>query len=110
MREFKANYNSVALNIDAIQNRLEELDEQILDIEKKENEFALMQACQKLTLISKNFGVGGVDYKDTKILNNPSSAGSKEIGQLHLDIEKLSRQVNFELASYESIYTKLKTI
>ena len=34
LREFKANYNSVAVNIDAIQNRLEELDQQILDIEQ----------------------------------------------------------------------------
>ena len=33
---------------------------------------------------------------------------SKEISQLHLDIEKLSRQVNFELVSYEKIYDRVK--
>ena len=34
LKEFKANYNSVAGNVDAIQNRLRELDQQILDIEE----------------------------------------------------------------------------
>ena len=36
LREFKANYNAVAVNIDGIQSRLKELDNQILDIEKKD--------------------------------------------------------------------------
>ena len=65
-----------------------------------------MQVCQMLTLILKKLGVGGVDFRDNKILNNLAPAVSKEISELQLDIEKLSRQVNFELASYETIYEK----
>ncbi len=108
LREFKANYNSVALNIDAIQNRLEELDKQILDIEKKDKAVRSYAGMPEIDVDIKKLGVGGVDYKDTKILNNLAPAVSNEISQLHLDIEKLSRQVNFELVSYESIYEKVK--
>ena len=36
LKEFKANYSSVAGNVDAIQHRLRELDRQILDIEEKD--------------------------------------------------------------------------
>ena len=36
-------------------------------------------------------------------------AVNREISVLQLDIEKISRQVNFELASYESIYKKVKS-
>ena len=57
----------------------------------------------------KKLGVGGVDFRDNKILNNLAPAVSKEISELQLDIEKLSRQVNFELASYETIYEKVKS-
>jgi murein DD-endopeptidase MepM/ murein hydrolase activator NlpD len=56
----------------------------------------------------RKLGVGGVSLKDSRILNNLAPAVSKEISALHLDIEKLSRQVNFELASYETIYEKVK--
>ena len=56
----------------------------------------------------KKLGVGGVDRRDNKILNNIAPAVSKEISELQMDIEKLSRQVNFELASYETIYEKVK--
>ena len=36
LKEFKANYSSVVSNIDKIQSRLKELDQQILDIEEKD--------------------------------------------------------------------------
>ena len=57
----------------------------------------------------RKLGVGGADHRHSKILNNLAPAVSKEISDLHIDIEKLSRQVNFELASYETIYEKVKT-
>ena len=108
LREFKANYNSVAVNIEEIQNRLKELDDQILDIEKKDKAVRAYAGMPESDIDIKNLGVGGVDFRETKILNNLAPAVSKEISELQLDIEKLSRQVNFELASYETIYEKVK--
>ena len=108
LKEFKANYNSVALNIDAIQDRLEELDKQILDIEEKDKAVRAYAGMPEVDIDIKKLGVGGVDSRGTDILNNLAPAVSKEISELHLDIEKLSRQVNFELASYETIYDKVK--
>ena len=54
----------------------------------------------------RKLGIGGVTIKDPNIFDNLAPAVSKEISELHLDIEKLSRQVNFELASYEKIYER----
>ena len=108
LREFKANYNSVTVNIEAIQNRLKELDNQILDIEEKDKAVRAYAGMPEIDIDIKKLGVGGVDSRDTKILNNLAPAVSKEISELHIDIEKLSRQVNFELASYETIYEKVK--
>ena len=109
LREFKANYNAVAVNIDGIQNRLKELDNQILDIEKKDKAVRSYAGMPEVDIDIKKLGVGGVDSRDIKILNNLAPAVSKEISDLQIDIEKLSRQVNFELASYETIYEKVKS-
>ena len=108
LKEFKANYNSVSINIDAIQNRLAELDKQILEIEEKDKAVRSYAGMPHVDVDIKKLGVGGVDSKDLKYLNNLAPVVSKEISELHLNIEKLSRQVNFELASYETIYNKVK--
>ena len=109
LREFKANYSSVAENIDAIQSRLQELDRQIIDIEEKDRAVRTYAGMPEIDIDIKKLGVGGVESKDFKILNNLAPAVSKEISELHIDIEQLSRKVNFELASYETIYNKVKS-
>ena len=109
LKEFKANYNSVTNNIEGIQSRLRELDNQILDIEQKDKAVRAYAGMPEVDIDIKKLGVGGVDHRDHKILSNLAPAVSKEISELQLDIEKLSRQVNFELASYESIYEKVKS-
>ena len=103
LKEFKANYNAVTSNIEGIQSRLRELDNQILDIEQKDKAVRAYAGMPDVDIDIKKLGVGGVDFRDNKILNNLAPAVSKEISELQLDIEKLSRQVNFELASYETI-------
>ena len=109
LKEFKANYNAVTDNIKGIQSRLKELDNQILDIEQKDKAVRAYAGMPDVDIDIKKLGVGGVDFRDNKILNNLAPAVSKEISELQLDIEKLSRQVNFELASYETIYEKVKS-
>ena len=108
LREFKANYNSVSVNIGAIQSRLRELDKQITDIEQKDKAVRSYAGMPEVDIDIKKLGVGGVDSRDVNVLNSLAPAISKEISELHFDIEKLSRQVNFELASYETIYEKVK--
>jgi murein DD-endopeptidase MepM/ murein hydrolase activator NlpD len=109
LKEFKANYTSVISNIDAIQSRLKELDQQILDIEEKDKAVRTYAGMPDVDKDIRKLGIGGVALKESPVLDNLAPAISKEISELHLDIEKLSRQVNFELASYETIYEKVKS-
>ena len=108
LKEFKSHYSSVTGNIDAIQSRLKVLDQQILDIEEKDKAVRSYAGMPVVDRDIRKLGVGGVSLKGSRILNNLAPAVSKEISALHLDIEKLSRKVNFELASYETIYEKVK--
>ena len=54
LKEFKANYNSVAGSVDAIQDRLKELDQQILDIEEKDKAVRSMLECLRWMSILEN--------------------------------------------------------
>ena len=108
LKEFKANYSSVVSNIDKIQSRLKELDQQILDIEEKDKAVRSYAGMPEVDKDIRKLGIGGVMLKKPNVLDNLVPAVSKEISQLHLDIEKLSRQVNFELVSYEKIYDRVK--
>ena len=108
LKEFKANYSSVVSNIDKIQSRLKELDQQILDIEEKDKAVRSYAGMPEVDKDIRKLGIGGVMLKKPNVLDNLAPAVSKEISQLHLDIEKLSRQVNFELVSYEKIYDRVK--
>ena len=108
LKEFKANYSSVISNIDKIQSRLKELDQQILDIEEKDKAVRTYAGMPEVDKDIRKLGIGGVRLKKPNVLDNLAPAVSKEISQLHLDIEKLSRQVNFELVSYEKIYDRVK--
>ena len=108
LKEFKANYSSVVSNIDKIQSRLKELDQQIIDIEEKDKAVRSYAGMPEVDKDIRKLGIGGVMLKKPNVLDNLAPAVSKEISQLHLDIEKLSRQVNFELVSYEKIYDRVK--
>ena len=108
LKEFKANYSSVVSNIDKIQSRLRELDQQIIDIEEKDKAVRTYAGMPEVDKDIRKLGIGGVTLKKPNVLDNLAPAISKEISQLHLDIEKLSRQVNFELVSYEKIYDRVK--
>ena len=109
LKEFKANYSAVILNIDVIQSRLKELDQQILDIEEKDKAVRTYAGMPEVDKDIRKLGIGGETLKDPHVLDNLAPAVSKEISELHLDIERLSRQVNFELASYETIYDRVKS-
>ena len=109
LKEFKLNYSSVVSNIDVIQSRLKELDRQISDIEQKDKAVRIYAGMPEVDQDIRKLGIGGVAIKDPNTFDNLAPAVSKEISELHLDIEKLSRQVNFELASYETIYERVKS-
>ena len=108
LKEFKSNYSSVVSNIDDIQSRLKELDQQIIDIEEKDKAVRSYAGMPTIDKDIRKLGIGGVSIHSTNNLENLAPVISKEISDLHLDIEKLSRQVNFELVSYEKIYDRVK--
>ena len=63
LKEFKANYSSVISNIDKIQSRLKELDQQILDIEEKDKAVRTYAGMPEVDKDIRKLGIGGVTLK-----------------------------------------------
>ena len=109
LQDFKMNYRTVSQNLELIQSRLSELDKQIIEIEQKDRAVRTYAGMPEVDKDIRKLGIGGTTLGKSVILDNLAPVVNREISMLQLNIEKLSRQVNFELASYESIYKKVKS-
>tara|TARA_B100001179_G_scaffold202799_1_gene164598 strand:- start:125 stop:1054 length:930 start_codon:yes stop_codon:yes gene_type:complete len=109
LQEFKKNYHTVSQNLKLIQSRLSVLDQQLIEIEEKDRAVRTYAGMPEVDKDIRKLGIGGTMLGKSVILDNLAPAVNREISVLQLDIEKISRQVNFELASYESIYKKVKS-
>ena len=67
LKEFKSNYTSVVDNIDEIQIRLKELDQQILEIEEKDRAERTYDGMPNVDKDVRKLGIGGVSIKDPNI-------------------------------------------
>ena len=56
----------------------------------------------------RSLGIGGYSLEDKLLGDNLAPAVMKELTDLEIDLGKLSREVNLELISYNSIYEKVK--
>ena len=106
--EFKLNYNNVSSNIEKLKKRLQNLDNQINIIEEKDNAVRSYAGMPEIDKDIRKLGIGGHIISSGKYFDNLAPAINKELSVLELDIEKISRVVNLELNSYESIYKKVQ--
>ena len=107
LREFKANYNSVAENIDAIQSRLQELDRQIIDIEEKSASIYLENYDHTLgNLIAR----GLQDHVDVNFAsyNMPHLLDNKININYNIKKGKIKEIINDIVQDYKKLFTSLK--
>jgi len=109
LQEFKKNYRAVSQNLESIQSRLSELDQQMLEIEQKDQAVRTYAGMPDVDKDIRKLGIGGAALEKVAMPDNLAPAVNRGLSVLQIDIEKLSRQVNFELASYESIYNRVKS-
>ena len=107
--DFKSNYKSMASNLEGLRDRLEMIDLQMSQIENKDRAVRAYAGMPEIDKDIRKLGIGGRSLEDKLLVDNLAPAVVKELSALELDLEKISREVNLELASYNSIYEKVKT-
>ena len=107
--EFKSNYKTVAANLEVLRARLDQINAQMVEIEEKDKAVRTYAGMPEIDQDIRKLGIGGYSLENKLLADNLAPAVMKELTLLEMDLGKLSREVNLELASYSSIYDKVKT-
>ena len=108
LNEFKKNYNIMSKNLKFLQKKLEDLDNKVLVIEEKDKAVRTYAGMPEIDLDIRKLGTGGYGIKSNILSDNIAPIINEELIALQLDIEKISRNLNLEIDSYEAIYDKVK--
>ena len=106
--EFKANYVNVSNNLELLKEKLVDLDNQIDKIEEKDNAVRTYAGMPNIDKDIRQLGIGGHTIDPRKFSDNLAPIINQELAMLEMNFEKLSREINLELSSYNSIYDKVK--
>ncbi len=109
IEDFKSNYKNMASNLEGLRDRLEKINFQMNEIENKDRAVRTYAGMPEIDRDIRELGIGGRSLEDKLLIDNLAPAVVKELSVLELDLEKISREVNLELSSYNSIYEKVKT-
>ena len=109
LEEFKSNYQNVTQNLEVLKKRMKLLDSQMEKIEDKDRAVRTYAGMPEIDQDIRQLGIGGRSLESKTMIDNVAPVVNRELAVLEMDLEKLSREVNLELSSYESIYDKVKT-
>lgn len=109
LEEFKSNYQNVTQNLEVLKKRMKLLDSQMEKIEDKDRAVRTYAGMPEIDQDIRQLGIGGRSLESKAMIDNVAPVVNREFAVLEMDLEKLSREVNLELSSYESIYDKVKT-
>ena len=108
LHKIKNNYVSITKNLQILKERLNDIDENVNQIEKKDLAIRSYAGMPEIDQEIRKLGIGGRSIESAKVFDNFAPVINKELATLELDVEKLSREVNLELNSYSSIYEKVQ--
>ncbi|RMF08156.1 MAG: hypothetical protein D6762_06240 [Candidatus Neomarinimicrobiota bacterium] len=108
LQDIENKYKSLANTLNSIQSQVQELDTQIADIEEKDKAVRLYADLPGIDEDVRDLGVGGVKLEHPSGLAGPAPDLAAKISDLELNVDQLSRKVKLELASYRTIYDKVK--
>ena len=108
LNQYKQNYNLMSTELKHLQQKLEKIDNQILDIEKKDKALRTYAGMPEIDVDIRKLGTGGYGVNSNILADNVSPVVNKELIALQMDLERISRNVNLGIKSYESIYDKVK--
>ncbi|MDC0384367.1 M23 family metallopeptidase [Candidatus Marinimicrobia bacterium] len=108
INEYKSSYDYVSENLSFLSKKMNKLNNQIKLIEEKDLALRTYAGMPQIDINMRKLGIGGEKLETSRFLNGMAPIINKELAVLEMDIEKLSREVNFEMKSYKSIYDEVQ--
>ncbi len=109
LKNMQSNYRELSTTLVNLQNQLESLTSQLETLEEKDEALRTYADLPEIDQDVRKLGVGGYRVANAPPLSTVTPDVKSRISELELDIDKLSRKVKLELASYTDIYDKVRT-
>jgi murein DD-endopeptidase MepM/ murein hydrolase activator NlpD len=108
LKDVARDYSDIVLTVDELEGKLDELNDQIGWIEKKDQAVRSYADMPQIDNDLRKLGVGGLSLNDYTSFENLAPRVEDRVSLLETDIDALSRKVKLELESYQNIYDKVK--
>jgi len=108
INEYKSSYEYVSKNLNFLSEKMNKLNSQIKLIDEKDLALRTYAGMPQIDVNIRKLGIGGEKLEKSRFLNDMAPIINKELAILEMDVEKLSREVNFEMKSYNSIYDEVQ--
>jgi murein DD-endopeptidase MepM/ murein hydrolase activator NlpD len=108
LKDVAQDYSGIVLSVDELEEKLDQLNDQIGWIEKKDQAVRSYADMPQIDNDIRKLGIGGLSVNDYNRFYGLAPDVEKRVSLLEMDIEALSRKVKLELESYTSIYEKVK--
>ena len=108
INEYKASYDYVSKNLNILSKKIKNLNTKIELIEEKDLALRTYAGLPEFDISIRKLGIGGKKLEKSPFLNDVAPVINKELAILEMDVDKLSREVNFEMKSYKSIYDEVQ--
>ena len=107
IREMQGHYQTLTTTITDLRTQLNVLNHHVNDLESKDE---ALRSYADLPIIDsdiRQLGIGGIHLSESNTFDDIAPEIGSNMTDIRLDVQKLSRQVRLELASYTDIYDKL---
>jgi murein DD-endopeptidase MepM/ murein hydrolase activator NlpD len=108
LKEIRSEYHTIAATLTELQERLDQLDAQMAVIEEKDRAIRTYADLPQIDQDIRALGIGGARLESSVPINELAPKVKQKLSELELDIDRLSREVKLELASYETIYDRVR--
>lgn len=108
LKDIQSEYSSIFTTLNYLQGEVTTLDTKLGVIEERDQAVRSYADFPSIDHDIRELGVGGVPMKETRPSDNVLPLVKDRLLDLETNIDRLSRRVKLELASYEDIYDKVK--
>ena len=109
LEEVQKSFTTISSTMKDLHGKLNYLDSKMALIEEKDRAVRTYADLPEIDQDIRELGIGGIRFEKYDDQNNVPIELSKQISEMELNIDHLARKVKLELASFESIYDKVRS-
>lgn len=108
INEIRKHYVALTETVSALQTRLDEMNTQVGDLEERDKALRTYSNLPAIDQDVRQLGVGGVHLRKSTSMEDLTPLVESRLSDIEMNVNQLARKVRLELASYSTIYDKVK--